>query len=56
MTIATCMKNERSPSSPVNRRIAVRFTVRPGATVTGRVLTPEGAPAADARVSIVSPL
>ncbi len=29
---------------------AVRFTVRPGAILTGRVLTPEGTPAADARV------
>ncbi len=28
----------------------VRFTARPGATVTGRVLTPPGAPAADAYI------
>ena len=33
----------------------MQFTVRPGATVTGRVLTPEGTPAADARVSIYAP-
>ena len=31
---------------------SVRFTVRPGATVTGRVLSPEGAPATDALVYI----
>lgn len=31
---------------------SVSFKVHPGATVTGRVLTPEGAPVADARVDI----
>ena len=31
---------------------AVQFTARPGAIVTGRVLTPEGKPATDARVNI----
>ena len=32
----------------------VRFTVRPGATVTGRIFTPEGLPAAHVRVGIDS--
>ena len=34
---------------------AVQFTARPGAALAGRVLTPEGAPAADARVSVYLP-
>lgn len=33
---------------------AVRFTARPGAVLTGRVLTPEGAPAANAMVRAYS--
>ena len=46
------MKNGKSISVAGEQPDAVHFTVRPGATVTGRVLTPEGAPAADARVVI----
>ncbi len=37
---------------PGEKAPAVHFTARPGATLTGRVLTPKGEPAADAKVRI----
>ena len=53
-TTATCL-SAGDPLVAEEKTAPIQLTARPGAVITGRVLTPEGTPAASARINVYAP-